>query len=153
MIFSDVVEAIKSFSTDETREIQLLLQQYLHEECNTEQPAPNDEAVAAMLEKRWIEKYLYFTQAHSLRWASTAGSFGNTDRYDGLSDQAVLESAFNSDLPDFEDAVQIFGVVAQGLVAIMTRGGLALCAIAKPKHVLMLSQPVVPTFQEVGQVL
>ncbi len=35
--------------------------------------------------------------------------------------RAVLESAFNSGLVDFEDAVQIFGAVAQGLDAILTR--------------------------------
>ena len=36
-------------------------------------------------------------------------------------DRAVLESAFNSGLVDFEDAVQIFGAVAQRLDAILTR--------------------------------
>ncbi|MDX2097702.1 MAG: hypothetical protein SFW36_07985 [Leptolyngbyaceae cyanobacterium bins.59] len=36
MIFSDVVEAIKSLSTDEKHEIQLLLQQYLREEHRDE---------------------------------------------------------------------------------------------------------------------
>ena len=36
-------------------------------------------------------------------------------------DRAVLESAFNSGLTDFEDAVQIFCAVTQGLDAIMTR--------------------------------
>jgi predicted nucleic acid-binding protein len=36
-------------------------------------------------------------------------------------DRAVLEAAFNSVLPDFEDAVQIFSAVAQGLDAILTR--------------------------------
>ncbi|MEB3180461.1 MAG: PIN domain-containing protein [Nostocaceae cyanobacterium] len=36
-------------------------------------------------------------------------------------DRVVLESAFNSRLPDFEDAVQIFSAVAQGLEAIVTR--------------------------------
>lgn len=36
-------------------------------------------------------------------------------------DRVVLESAFNSSLPDFEDAVQIFSAVAQGLEAIVTR--------------------------------
>jgi len=36
-------------------------------------------------------------------------------------DRAVLESAFNSGLADFEDAVQIFSAVAQGLDAIVTR--------------------------------
>lgn len=36
-------------------------------------------------------------------------------------DRAVLESAFNSGLADFEDAVQIFSAVAQGLNAIATR--------------------------------
>jgi predicted nucleic acid-binding protein len=36
-------------------------------------------------------------------------------------DRAVLESAFKSGLVDFEDAVQIFGAVAQGLDAILTR--------------------------------
>ncbi|MEG4578334.1 PIN domain-containing protein [Microcoleus sp. MON1_C5] len=36
-------------------------------------------------------------------------------------DRAVLESAFNSGLVDFEDAVQVFGAVAQGLDAILTR--------------------------------
>jgi predicted nucleic acid-binding protein len=36
-------------------------------------------------------------------------------------DRAALESAFNSGLVDFEDAVQIFGAVAQGLDAILTR--------------------------------
>jgi predicted nucleic acid-binding protein len=35
-------------------------------------------------------------------------------------DQAVLESAFNSGLVDFENAVQIFSAVAQGLEAILT---------------------------------
>ena len=36
MIFSDVVEVIKNLSTDEKREIQLLLQQYLREERRDE---------------------------------------------------------------------------------------------------------------------
>ncbi len=36
MTFSDVVEAIKDFSADEKREIQFLLQQYLHEERREE---------------------------------------------------------------------------------------------------------------------
>jgi predicted nucleic acid-binding protein len=36
-------------------------------------------------------------------------------------DRSVLELAFNSGLDDFEDAVQIFGAVAQGLEAILTR--------------------------------
>jgi predicted nucleic acid-binding protein len=36
-------------------------------------------------------------------------------------DRAVLESAFNSGLVDFEDAIQIFSAVAQGLDAILTR--------------------------------
>lgn len=36
-------------------------------------------------------------------------------------DRAVLESAFNSNLTDFEDAVQIFAAVAQGLEGIVTR--------------------------------
>lgn len=36
-------------------------------------------------------------------------------------DRPVLESAFNSGLADFEDAVQIFSAVAQGLEAIVTR--------------------------------
>lgn len=35
--------------------------------------------------------------------------------------RAVLESAFNSGLNDFEDAIQIFCAVAQGLEAILTR--------------------------------
>jgi len=36
MVFSDVVEIIKNLSTDEKREIQLLLQQYLREERREE---------------------------------------------------------------------------------------------------------------------
>ncbi len=36
-------------------------------------------------------------------------------------DRAVLESAFNSGLADFEDAVQIFSAAAQGLDVILTR--------------------------------
>jgi hypothetical protein len=36
MSFSDVVEAIKSFSTEEKQEIQLLLRQYLREERREE---------------------------------------------------------------------------------------------------------------------
>ncbi len=36
-------------------------------------------------------------------------------------DRTVLESAFNSGLADFEDAVQIFSAVAQGLDVILTR--------------------------------
>lgn len=36
-------------------------------------------------------------------------------------DRAVLELAFDSELNDFEDAVQIFSAVAQGLEAIVTR--------------------------------
>jgi predicted nucleic acid-binding protein len=36
-------------------------------------------------------------------------------------DRSVLESAFNSGLTDFEDAVQIFCAVTQGLDAIVTR--------------------------------
>jgi len=39
MIFSDVVEAIKSLSTDEKLEVQLLLQQYLREERRDEMAA------------------------------------------------------------------------------------------------------------------
>ena len=36
-------------------------------------------------------------------------------------DRAVLESALNSGFDDFEDAVQIFGAVAQNLDVIVTR--------------------------------
>ncbi|WP_416676902.1 type II toxin-antitoxin system VapC family toxin [Egbenema bharatensis] len=36
-------------------------------------------------------------------------------------DRVVLELAFNSGLVDFEDAVQIFSAVTQGLEAIVTR--------------------------------
>lgn len=36
-------------------------------------------------------------------------------------DRDVLESALNSNLTDFADAVQIFSAVAQGLDAIVTR--------------------------------
>ncbi len=36
-------------------------------------------------------------------------------------DRAVLESAFNFGLAGFEDAIQIFCAVAQGLEAILTR--------------------------------
>lgn len=36
-------------------------------------------------------------------------------------DRAVLEAAFHSGLADFEDAVQIFSAVTQGLEAIVTR--------------------------------
>jgi hypothetical protein len=36
MVFSDVVEVIKNLSTDEKREIQLLLRQYLREERREE---------------------------------------------------------------------------------------------------------------------
>jgi len=36
-------------------------------------------------------------------------------------DRTVLESAFNSGLSDFEDAVQIFSTITQGLDAIVTR--------------------------------
>jgi hypothetical protein len=36
-------------------------------------------------------------------------------------DRVVLESAFDSGLVDFEDAVQIFSAVAQGLEALVTR--------------------------------
>jgi predicted nucleic acid-binding protein len=36
-------------------------------------------------------------------------------------DRVVLESAFNSGLADFEDAIQIFSAVTQGLEAIVTR--------------------------------
>lgn len=36
-------------------------------------------------------------------------------------DRPILASAFISSLVDFEDAVQIFGAVAQGLDAIFTR--------------------------------
>jgi hypothetical protein len=36
MIFSDVIEVIKNLSTDEKREVQLLLQQYLREERREE---------------------------------------------------------------------------------------------------------------------
>ncbi|MGD1862860.1 MAG: type II toxin-antitoxin system VapC family toxin [Leptolyngbyaceae cyanobacterium] len=35
--------------------------------------------------------------------------------------RVVLESAFNSGLADFEDAVQIFSAITQGLEAIVTR--------------------------------
>lgn len=36
-------------------------------------------------------------------------------------DRTILESAFNSGLADFEDAVQIFDAIAQGLEVIVTR--------------------------------
>jgi len=36
-------------------------------------------------------------------------------------DRVVLESALNSNFVDFEDAVQVFSAVAQGLDAIVTR--------------------------------
>ncbi len=36
-------------------------------------------------------------------------------------DRVVLESAFNSGLADFENAVQIFSAITQGLEAIVTR--------------------------------
>lgn len=36
-------------------------------------------------------------------------------------DRGILESALNSDYADFEDAIQIFSAVAQGLDAIVTR--------------------------------
>lgn len=36
-------------------------------------------------------------------------------------DRGVLENALNSNIPDFEDAVQMFGAVAQKLDAIVTR--------------------------------
>ncbi|NJO44023.1 MAG: PIN domain-containing protein [Cyanobacteria bacterium CRU_2_1] len=36
-------------------------------------------------------------------------------------DRGVLESAFKSNFADFEDAVQIFSAIAQGLDAIITR--------------------------------
>jgi predicted nucleic acid-binding protein len=36
-------------------------------------------------------------------------------------DQAILQSAFESDLPDFEDAVQIYAALAEGLDGIVTR--------------------------------
>jgi transcriptional regulator with AAA-type ATPase domain len=39
MIFRDVVEAVKSLSVDEKREIQLLLQQYLRDERREEMNA------------------------------------------------------------------------------------------------------------------
>lgn len=38
-----------------------------------------------------------------------------------LVDRAILEAAFRSDLPDFEDAVQIACAVAENLDAIVTR--------------------------------
>jgi len=36
MTFNDVVEVIKGLSTDEKQEIQLLLKQYIREECRDE---------------------------------------------------------------------------------------------------------------------
>jgi predicted nucleic acid-binding protein len=43
------------------------------------------------------------------------------DLWSAFGNRAVLESAFNSGLTDFEDAVQIFCAVTQGLEAILTR--------------------------------
>ncbi|QQE63431.1 hypothetical protein GFS31_00960 [Leptolyngbya sp. BL0902] len=46
MVFSDVVEVIKSLSTDEKLELQLLLQQYLREEHRDEMLANFESAQA-----------------------------------------------------------------------------------------------------------
>ncbi|MFQ4135431.1 hypothetical protein PGN35_003855 [Nodosilinea sp. PGN35] len=53
MVFSDVVEVIKNLSTDEKREIQLLLQQYLREERRDEIHA-NFEVAQAEHENRGL---------------------------------------------------------------------------------------------------
>ncbi len=60
-------------------------------------------------------------------------------------DRVVLESAFNSGLPDFEDAVQIFSAVAQGLEAIVTRDAQGL--LSSPIPVLSIQE----LFQQVRQ--
>ncbi|MCC3404434.1 MAG: PIN domain-containing protein [Microcoleus sp. PH2017_10_PVI_O_A] len=59
-------------------------------------------------------------------------------------DRAVLESAFNSGLVDFEDAVQIFGAVAQGLDAILTRDSKGF--LSSPIPVLSIQE----TLQQLG---
>ena len=55
-------------------------------------------------------------------------------------DRAVLESAFNSGLTDFEDAVQIFCAVTQGLEAILTRDKRGF--VSSPIPVLSISELV-----------
>jgi predicted nucleic acid-binding protein len=47
-------------------------------------------------------------------------------------DRSVLESAFDSGLVDFEDAVQIFSAVEQGLDAILTRDAKGLLSSSIP---------------------
>ena len=53
-------------------------------------------------------------------------------------DRAVLDSAFNSGLTDFEDAVQIFCAVTQGLEAILTRDKRGF--VSSPIPVLSISE-------------
>lgn len=63
MTFSEVVEVIKGLSTDEKREIQLLLQQYLREERRDE--------IYANLQSAQVELQkgeLMFSSAERLRW-------------------------------------------------------------------------------------
>jgi predicted nucleic acid-binding protein len=60
-------------------------------------------------------------------------------------DRAVLESAFKSGLADFEDAVQIFSAVAQGLDAIVTRDAQGF--LSSPVPVLSVRD----LLQQVGQ--
>lgn len=65
--------------------------------------------------------YISRKHTHSVEQARQAVSETLTAMVICPIDRAVLESASNSGLVDFEDAVQIFGAVAQGLDAILTR--------------------------------
>jgi predicted nucleic acid-binding protein len=63
-------------------------------------------------------------------------------------DRAVLELAFDSRLDDFEDAVQIFSAVAQGLEAIVTRDAQGF--LSSPIPVLSVQELLHQVRQEQG---
>lgn len=63
-------------------------------------------------------------------------------------DRVVLESAFNSGLADFEDAVQIFSAATQGLEAIVTRDAQGF--LSSPIPVLSIQELLQQTRQQNG---
>ena len=65
--------------------------------------------------------YIARRHTQSLDKAKQAVSETLTAMVIGPVDRGILESALNSEYADFEDAIQIFSAVAQGLDAIVTR--------------------------------
>jgi predicted nucleic acid-binding protein len=85
--------------------------------------AIDDEEVVGYVTATTVTDIFYISRRHtrSVEQARQAVSEILTTTSICPVDRAVLKSAFNSGLHDFEDAVQIFSAFAQGLEAIVTR--------------------------------